>query len=132
MVGDVLDRLTDGAGDRLKIEVVLADEDDRNLQEAGQVQPFVEVAASGGAVAEEADHHVVGLLHLHRPTYANGLGDLRAHHRGARQNAQLRVSAVVEGLLPGVDAPGVPHDGVEHLQHGNAAGPEGLGCPQGR
>ena len=49
---------------RLGVAVVLADEDDRQLPDRGQVERLVEGALVGGAVAEEADRDTAGAARL--------------------------------------------------------------------
>ena len=66
--------------------VVLADEQHRQLPDAGHVKPFVEGAVVDGAVAEEGDGHLIGLHQLETVSGAGGLQDARtddaarAHH----------------------------------------------------
>ena len=53
-VGDVLGRVLEVRRRRVGPLVVVADEDDRQLADAGEVHPLVRVAARGGALAEPA------------------------------------------------------------------------------
>src|SRR5262249_19947998 len=57
---------------RLGVAVVLADEDHRQLPDAGQVHAFERRTLVRGAVAEEADRHLVGALALRRQARAAG------------------------------------------------------------
>ena len=58
--------------------VIFAHKDHRQLQNGGHVQGLMEGALVGGAVAEEADHHVGPLLILQGERRAHGDGDASA------------------------------------------------------
>ena len=60
---------------RGRVEVVLADEHRRRLLHRGEVQPLVEAAVVGGAVAEEGDADVVGPALPGAHADADGMAD---------------------------------------------------------
>src|SRR3972149_1080892 len=78
-VGLLLERHRDGP------LVVLADEDDRHVPDAGDVQGLVEVALGGGTVAEEDHDDGVVAPVLGGVGEADGVGDLGRHGDGDRQ-----------------------------------------------
>ena len=55
---------------REAVQVVLADKDDRDLPQRGQVQRFVKAALGRRPVAKKADGHLVGAAHLDRQAHA--------------------------------------------------------------
>src|ERR1700737_3773856 len=63
-----LGAVDDGAGgllrqwNRDRPMVVLTEEDDRRLEDAGKIHGFIPVALRGGAVPEGRDNHLVGVL----------------------------------------------------------------------
>ena len=78
-VGLLLERHRDGP------LVVLAEEDDRHVPDAGEVQGLVEVALGGGAVAEEDHDDGVVAPVLGGVGEADGVGDLGRDGDGDRQ-----------------------------------------------
>ncbi len=90
------------------VEIVLADEDDGQLPDRGEIQRLVEGADIGGAVAEEAGRDVVLALVLRAPGGAAGDRQMRAddgvgaHHavldRGEMHRAALAAHQAVVAL----------------------------------
>ena len=69
--------------------VVLADEEHRQLPDAGHVEPFVEGAVVDGAVAEERDGHLIGLQQLEAVSGPGGLKDAGADDAAGAHHADF-------------------------------------------
>ena len=110
-------------GDRgvFHVEVVLADEDHRQLPHRGEVQRLVERADVGGAVAEEAHRHVVLLLVLRPPGRAAGDRQMRADDGVGAHHAVLLGGQVHRAALAAHQAVVALHQLAEHLLDRHAA-----------
>src|SRR5690242_6683148 len=98
-------RLQAGAGEAILhvavdgVEVVLADEQDRQLPERGEVHALVPGALVGRALAEEADHDRLGLPHLERQRRTDRVGDAGRHHRRRAHHVHRRIDQVHRARL---------------------------------
>ena len=77
-----------------RVEVVLADENDRQLFEDGEVDRFVEHAFFGGRIAEEYASHVIFTAKLSGQRHADGDRDRAADHRYGPQETSRDVDQV--------------------------------------
>ena len=130
MLGDVLDRRLLGERDRDGVAVVLADEDDGEAVDAGEVQGLVEVALGGGPVAEVAHRHLIAPALLGGQGQAHGMGDVGGDGGGAADDAQVLVAPVVGHLAParaGVLGPG--EHAQEHVVGRHAQGEDDAQVP---
>ena len=73
----------------LHVEIVLADEDDRQLPDRREIERLVERADIGGAVAEETDRDVLFAEILRAPRRAAGNRQVRADDRVGAHHAVL-------------------------------------------
>ncbi len=105
---------------RVGVLIVVADQDQRQLQDGGEVDAFVPIAAAGGAVAEEAERDAgVALVLLgerrargHRDRCADGADDghdlqsqvAHVHVAVAALREPADTSHVLSENLPGMDA----------------------------
>ncbi|EAU61899.1 probable nuclear antigen [Stigmatella aurantiaca DW4/3-1] len=105
--------------------VVLAEEDGRGLEHAGEVHRGVEVSRGGGPISQAGQHHRVVPLAAGRPGRPHGLGQLRANAGGpahlvhaARELVGGHLPAL--GLVTGVaeQLREVGHQRVAAQQHG--------------
>jgi hypothetical protein len=94
----VLDRHLLGLGDGDGVAVVLAEEDDREAVDPGEVAALVEIAFGGGALAEAGDRHLAGAAELGGVGHAGRLRDLGGNDAGGRDDPVLG-GAVVGGHL---------------------------------
>ena len=79
---------------RCAVEVVLADEDHRQVPYRRQIDAFVKCAFGRGAVAEEARHHLALPLHFQAQRHARGDRDPAADNRDRRHHALVHVAHV--------------------------------------
>ena len=86
--------------------IVLADEQHRQLPDAGQVQPLVEGAIVHRTVAEERHRHAVGLQQHETVAGAGGLEDARADDAAGAHQADLR-GEQVHAAAPAARAAGL-------------------------
>ncbi len=120
--GRMLDR-RDAADRRVfHVEIVLADEDHRQLPHRGEVQRLVEGADVGGAVAEEADRHVLVALVLRAPGGAAGDRQMRADDGVGAHHAVLGGRQVHRAALAAHQAVVALHQFAQHLLDRHAAG----------
>ena len=119
--GRMLDR--GHAADRrvFHVEIVLADEDHRQLPHRGEVQRLVEGADVGGAVAEEADRHVLVAFVLRAPGGAAGDRQMRADDRVGAHHAVLGGGQVHRAALAAHQAVVALHQFAQHLLDRHAA-----------
>ncbi len=103
-VGHVGHRLDLVGRGHLRVAVVLADQDDREVPEGGEVDRLVEGPGPGRPVAEAGHRHPVGALEARRQTGADRDGDSGADDPGREQEARRRVGDVHGTALPRVDA----------------------------
>ena len=106
----------------LHVEIVLADEDHRQLPDRGEVQRLVERADVGGAVAEEAHRHVVLLLVLRAPGGAAGDRQVRADDGVGAHHAVLLGGQMHRAALAAHQAVVALHQLAQHLLDRHAAG----------
>ena len=78
----------------LAVLVVLAHEDDGELPDGGQVEPFVKSADVGSPIAEHGNGHVVGAQHLGGKRSTSPDGDPGADNGKGRQQADRGVAQV--------------------------------------
>ena len=103
------------------VEVVLADEDHRQLPHRGEVQGLVEGADIRRAVAEEADRHVLLSLILRAPGGAAGDRQMRADDRIRPHHAVLDRSQMHRAALAAHQPDVALHQLAEHLGDRHAA-----------
>ena len=113
--GDVADRRI------FHVEIVLADEDHRQLPHCGEIQRLVEGADIGGAVAEEADRDVVLALVLRAPGRAAGDRQMRADDRVGAHDAVIGGGQVHRAALAAHQAVVALHQLAQHLFELHAA-----------
>ena len=99
-LGDVGHARDPGVRRRSTVEVVLADEDDRQLLDRGEVEPLVEGTLVGRALAEEADRDLVGSPQLHRQAESGHHGVAPTHDRDRGQHPDRGVAEVHRSALP--------------------------------
>ena len=104
------------------VEVVLADEHHRQLPHRGEVQRLVERADVGGAVAEEADRHVLVALVLRPPGRAAGDRQVRADDGVGAHHAVLLGGEVHRAALAAHQPVVALHQLAQHLLDRHAAG----------
>ena len=105
----------------LHVEVVLADEDDRQLPDRGEVQRLVERADVRGPVAEEADRDLPGAARLRRPRGAGRDRHVRADDGVRAHRAVLDVGEVHRPALAAADAGRPAHQLGHQPAHRRAA-----------
>src|SRR6266511_1544424 len=93
-----------GVGRVLVVEVVLADEDDRELPQRGHVHDLVQHALAEGPLAEEAHGDLAGAAHLRRQCRPRGDAGASRDDRVRAEVAGVRVGDVHGAAL----APAVP------------------------
>ena len=113
--GDVADRRV------FHVEVVLADEDHRQLPYHGEVQRLVERADVSGAIAEEADRDVFVASVLRAPGGAAGDRQMRADDGVGAHHAVLLGGEVHRAALAAHQTVVALHQLAEDLLHRNAA-----------
>ncbi len=96
---DVLDPHLPVGGRRVGPAVVLDDQHQRHLEHRGEVQPLVEVARRGAAVADVGEGHQVLALHAAGERHAGHHRDHRAEHRDRRHQAARQVAEVGVAVL---------------------------------
>ena len=104
------------------VEIVLADEDDRQLPDGGEIERLVERANIGRAVAEEADGHVLLAEILRAPGRATGDRQMRADNRIGAEHVMLDRGQVHRAALAAHEADVAQHQFAEHALHRGAAG----------
>ena len=82
-----------------RVEIVLADEQDRQLLERCEVHALVPRALVGRTFAEEAHDDRLRLLHLERQRRAHRIGDAGRHHRRRAHHADARVDEMHRARL---------------------------------
>ena len=95
------------------VEVVFTNIHNRQLPQAGCVHGFMVGAFVGGAVTEEADNHVVLLLHLKCQTNTGSDGQVAAHDSVGYHSAHSDVTGVHGAALAAAAAVGL----AEHFTH---------------
>ena len=110
------------------VEVVLADEDHRQVPDGGHVHAFVERALGHRAVAEETGDHLVALLHLEGQRHAGGHGNAAGDDGDAGDHALGHVAHVHAAALALAAAGGCAEQLVEQFLHGQALG-QGVPVP---
>ncbi len=110
-------------GDRriFHVEIVLADEDHRQLPHHGEVQRLVEGADIGGAVAEEADRDVLLALVLRAPGSAAGDRQMRADDGVGAHDAVFDGSQMHRAAFAAHQPVVALHQFAEHLLERHAA-----------
>ena len=103
------------------VEIVLADEDHRQLPHRREVQRLVEGADIGGAVAEEADRHVAVALVLRAQGGAAGDRQMRADDGVGAHHAVLGRGEVHGAALAAHQAVVALHQLAQHLLDRHAA-----------
>ena len=103
------------------VEIVLADEDHRQLPDRGEIQRLVEGADIGGAVAEEADRDVLGALVLRAPGGAAGDRQMRADDGVGAHHAVLDRGQMHRAALAAHQAVVALHQLAQHLLDRHAA-----------
>ena len=98
-VGHVLDRHLLLERRRVRVAVVLAHEDHRQLVHAGKVHRLMHVAARRRAFAEEGHRDVGILFHFEFERRADRDRQRRTKHRGRSENAVLQIAAVQKRIL---------------------------------
>ena len=93
-VGDVLDGVAEVGRRRIRPLVVVADEDHREIADAGEVHGLVRVAARGGALAEPADRDALLVPDPESECAADGDGKHRRQVADHRDQPELRVGHV--------------------------------------
>ena len=114
--GDVADRRV------FHVEIVLADEDHRQLPHRGEIERLVEGADIGGAVAEEAGRDVLGALVLRAPGGAAGDRQMRADDGIGAHDAVLDRGQMHGAALAAHQPVVALHQFAQHLLDGDAAG----------
>lgn len=154
-IGDVRDRHLLGEGGGVGVLVVVAEIDDGQLLDGGEVDPFVPVAAAGGAVAEVGEDDVGQAAVPESEGDAAGHGDARANggddgHQVEAEIAHVHVAIAAAGgpggaaQILGEDATGLhaAHQERSHVAMGGtepvllfgedgAADGDGLLAPSG-
>ena len=113
--GDIADRRV------FHVEIVLADEDHRQLPHRGEIQRFVEGADIGGAVAEEADRNVLLALVLRAPGGAAGDRQMRADDRVGAHDAVVDRGQMHRAAFAAHQAVVALHQLAQHLFDRHAA-----------
>jgi hypothetical protein len=114
--GDVADRRI------FHVEIVLADEDHRQLPHHGEIQRFVEGADIGGAVAEEADRNVLLSLVLRAPSRPAGDRQMRADNGVGAHHAVIHRRQMHRAALAAHQPIVALHQLAKHLFDRHAAG----------
>ena len=107
--GDVLDPHLPRGGRRVGPAVVLGDEDEGHAEDGREVQPLVEVARRGAAVADEGQSHEILPLHPPCQRHARHHGDDGAEHGDRRHEAPLQVAEVGVAVLAAGGAVALGH-----------------------
>ena len=103
------------------VEIVLADEDDRQFPDHREIQRLVESADIGGAVAEEADRHIARAEILRPPGGAAGDRQMRADDGVGAHHAMLDRGQMHRAALAAHQAVVAQHQLAQHLLHRHAA-----------
>jgi hypothetical protein len=109
-IGDVLHGHHVPGGCRGPVEVVLAQEDDRELPDRRQVERFVEAALVAGAVAEEAEGDLVRAAHPGGKPRAGGERHAGAHDPRLAHDTHRVDGEVHRAALALADAGPLPHE----------------------
>ena len=104
------------------VEIVLADEDHRQLPHRGEIQRLVEGADVGGAVAEEAHRNVLLALVLRAPRRAAGDRQMRADDRVGAHHAVVDRGQMHRAALAAHQAVVALHQFAQHFFDRHAAG----------
>ena len=105
-----------------RVEIVLADEQDRQLLERGEVHALVPRALVGRALAEEADDDRLGPLHLERQRRAHRVGDARRDHSRRPHHVDRRIDQVHRPRLAAGAAVDLAVELGHHARHVAALG----------
>ncbi len=105
----------------LHVKVVLADEDHGQLPHRREVQRLVEGADIGGAVAEEADRHIVVTPVLSPPRCTAGDGEVRPDDRIGPHHPMFGGGEVHRAALAAEQTAFTAHQFAEHLLDRHAA-----------
>ncbi len=108
-VGDLLDRVLEVGGRRVRPLVVVADEDHGQPPHAGEVHRLVAVAARGGAFAEPADGDAVLLADAEGERAADRHREHRRQVADHRDQAEVRVGHVDVAVLAACGPAGAAH-----------------------
>ena len=106
----------------LHIKIVLADENDRQLPDGGEIERLVKSPDIGRAVAEETDRHVFLAEILRAPGRAAGDWQMRADDRIRPEHAVLDRSQMHRAALATHQADVAQHQLAEHALHRGAPG----------
>ena len=128
-IRDVFDRHLLLERRRVRVAIVLAHEDDRQLLHAGKVHRLMHVAARRRSLAEEGDRDVGILFHFEFESRADRNRQRRTEHRGRSENAMLQIAAVQKRILaarePGLLAHQLRHQPARidaaHDEHAHVA-----------
>jgi hypothetical protein len=112
--GDVSDRRV------FHVKIVFTDEDHRKLPHYGEIQCLVKRADVGGAVAKEADRHVLLAFILGAPRRAASDRQMRADDGVRTHNAVIDRSQMHRAALAAHEAVVAPHQLAKHLVDRNA------------
>ena len=105
-----------------RVEIVLADEQDRQLPERGEIHAFVPGAFVGCALAEEASDDRLRLLHLERQRGADGIRDARCNDRGRAHHVDLGIDEMHRPRLAARAAVDLAVELGHHARHVAALG----------
>ena len=103
------------------VEVVLADEDDGQLPDGGEIERLVECADVGGAVAEEADRDILFAEILRAPGRAAGDRQMRADDGVGAEHVVLDRGQMHRAALAAHEPDVAQHQLAEHAFHRGAA-----------
>src|SRR3954452_24194652 len=118
---DRVDRELRAGRRRVRVLVVLEDEDDRQLLHAGPVHGLVEVAAGGRAVAEPGDRAAALVAQLERHRHAGRDEHHVGEHRDHPDAAEAEVAEVDVAVAPAGDPALAPHVLAKDPPRGHAA-----------
>ena len=105
------------------VAVVLADEDDRQVMDAGEVHGLVDLALVGGALAELGHGHDVVAAHPRAHGDADRVQHLGAHRRAERHDVVRRAAVMAGHLAPaGADVVGLGQVGGDDVLGAHAEG----------
>ena len=76
------------------VEVIFADEHDREMPYRREVERFVERTLIGRSVAEEADADLIGLAHLDRKPHTSAQAMTRAYNTVCAKDAEIQIGDV--------------------------------------
>ena len=97
-------------GGRVGVEVVLADEDDREVMDAGEIERFVEISPGRCPLSEEGDGDARLVEHLEAQRCPDRDGERGAEHAGGSDDAAFQVSGMKEAVAPAGKPVAPPHE----------------------